>query len=74
MLNLSDILISHGIASPAAIQAAGERFPDRRIDQALVHSGQATEESVLQTLADSFTWDKIATQTVNFFTSLPKNQ
>lgn len=53
MLNLSEILISHGIASPEAIQAAGERFPDRRIDQALVDAGQATEESVLQTLADS---------------------
>jgi len=27
-----------------------------------------------QTLADSFTWDKIAAQTISFFTSLPKNQ
>ena len=26
------------------------------------------------TLADSFTWDKIATQTISFFTSLPKNR
>lgn len=52
-MDVSSILISQGVTSDEELQAARQKFPDRRADQALVEAGTATEDSILQAFAKS---------------------
>jgi len=53
MINLSEILVSQGIASTDELQSVGQQFPEQRIDRALLEAGRTSEESLLQAFATS---------------------
>ncbi len=69
-MELSQLLIEEGVATPEQIEAARGAHADVRIDQALIRSGAVTEDRILRAMSHEFGMDYIDLKEVEVDTDL----